>query len=193
MGYEIWKDIPGYEGYYQVSNKGNVRSMDREFIDSIGRKCFLRGVPIKPKLSKGYLRVGLKKHQETKRASIHRLVASAFIDNPKGYGVVNHINGIKTDNRVENLEWCTVKHNVQHAFMNNLGGYSDKSIAKLLIINEKTAYKRVEVTYPNGSLKIFNSVKEVSDYFGIKITTINAAILKDPHRVFGYTFLGYKE
>ena len=115
MGNEIWKDIPGYEGYYQVSNHGNVRSMDREFINSIGRKCFLSGVPIKPKLNKGYLRVGLKKHQETKRASIHRLVAAAFIDNPKGYDVVNHINGIKTDNRVENLEWCTQSENELHS------------------------------------------------------------------------------
>ena len=193
MGYEIWKDVPEYEGYYQVSNQGNVRSMDREFINSIGRKCFLSGVPIKPKLNRGYLCVGLSKHQEKKRVTIHRLVASAFIENPKGYDVINHINGIKTDNRVENLEWCTVKHNVQHAFMNNLGGYADKSKAKLLIIHEKTAYKRVEVTCPDGTLKIFNSVKEVSDYFGIKIPTINDAILKDPHRAFGYTFLGYKE
>ena len=193
MGYEIWKDVPGYEGYYQVSNQGNVRSMDREFINSIGRKCFLSGVPIKPKIERGYLRVGLSKHQEKKRVSIHRLVASAFIDNPKGYEGRTHINGIKTDNRVENLEWCTVKYNAQHAFMNNLGGFADKSKAKLLIINEKTAYKRVEVTCPDGTLKIFNSVKEVSDYFGIKIPTINDAILKDPHRAFGYTFLGYKE
>lgn len=189
---EIWKDVPGYEGWYQVSNKGNVRSVDREFINSIGRKCFMKGVPIKPMLSKGYLRVGLKRHQEVKRVPIHRLVAIAFIPNLNSYETVNHINGVKADNRVENLEWCTVRDNVRHAFTNNLGGYREKSLGKLAIINEATSYHKIDVTCPDGSLKAFGSVNEVSNYFGIKVSTISAALLKDPHRAFGYTFIGYK-
>ena len=66
-------------------------------------------------------------------------------------------------------------------------------MGNLLKINEKASYHRIEVVCPDGSLKTFNRVKDVSEYLGIKITTINAAILKAPHRAFGYTFLGYKE
>lgn len=189
---EIWRDIPNYEGWYQVSNIGNVRSVDREFVNSIGRKCFLKGAPIKPIPSKGYLRVGLKKHQEVKRVQIHRLVAIAFIPNPNNFETVNHINGVKSDNRVENLEWCTIQDNIRHAFANNLGGFQEKSLDKLAIINEKISYHKIDVTCPNGSFKTFGSVKEVSNYLGIKVGTISAALLKNPHRAFGYTFIGYK-
>ena len=190
---EIWKDIPGYEGYYQVSCQGNVRSVDREFVNSIGRHCFIKGMPINPRIEKGYYRLGLKKHQEMKMFNVHRLVALVFIPNPCNFETVNHINGVKTDNRVENLEWCTVKQNVNHAYENNLGNYQSKSLDKLRKINEVNSYKRIDVICPDGSEKHFASVKETALYFGIKVTTINAALLKKPHRAFGYTIIGYKQ
>ena len=111
---EIWKDIKGYEGLYQVSNLGRVRSLDRY----VGNYLF-KGKIMKENLnSRGYLRLHLSMNNKQKEHKIHKLVAEAFIDNPDKLTEVNHINGIKTDNKVSNLEWCTHKENMLHAFYN---------------------------------------------------------------------------
>lgn len=105
---EVWKDILGYDGRYQVSNKGNVRSVGRK--DSIGRKC--GGRMLKPRYDKdGYLRVTLCKNGKQKTRFIHSLVAGAFVPNPNGLPQVNHRDEVKDNNNVENLEWCTSKYN----------------------------------------------------------------------------------
>lgn len=105
---ETWKDIDGYKGIYQVSNLGRVRSLDR--INSYGERA--RGVMKTPSNNgHGYLFVCLCKNGQTKRFYIHRLVGMMFIPNPPKLPQINHKNEIKSDNRVENLEWCTQQYN----------------------------------------------------------------------------------
>ena len=117
---EVWKDIPDYDGRYQVSNIGRVRSLDKEVINS-GRRLFCKGrVLSSSKHNMGYLRVSLPfiiRQKKRKSFFIHRLVLMAFKGMPtkKRYDC-NHINGIKADNRIENLEWCSRKENIRHSF-----------------------------------------------------------------------------
>jgi hypothetical protein len=107
---EIWKDIVGYDGAYKVSSLGKIKSYKKD-------------VPIilKPGKDKdGYLQVSLSKNGKASMRKIHRKVTETFINNTFNKKCVNHINGIKGDNRVENLEWCTHKENTQHALNNGL-------------------------------------------------------------------------
>lgn len=108
---EIWKDIIGYEGFYQISNLGNVRSLDREVKG--GRH--LKGKLKKHKIDRcGYHFVRLCKNGGGKNFSIHRLVAIHFIPNPNNLPEVNHIDEDKNNNCITNLEWCTRTQNMSH-------------------------------------------------------------------------------
>ncbi len=109
---EEWRPIEGYEGICEVSSKGRVRSIDRYIVDKNGMRKFIRGRYLSiHKDRDGYNMVSLNKNNTSKMYSVHRLVAYAFIANPNNLPSVNHINEIKTDNRVENLEWCSVEYN----------------------------------------------------------------------------------
>lgn len=111
----IWKDVIGYEGIYQVNNFGSIRSIDR--IDSANRKRI--GVILLPSIYNGYLGINLCKNSVATYKRIHIIVAENFMGVNNGMEV-NHINGVKTDNRVENLEYCTRLHNMHHSLTCNL-------------------------------------------------------------------------
>lgn len=113
---EIWKDVVGYEGLYQVSNLGRVKSLERASGKGSGNRYRPERI-LKQIVDKcGYLEITLCLKGIQKKFRVHRLIASAFIINIKNKSCVNHINGVKADNRVENLEWCTHSENLLHAY-----------------------------------------------------------------------------
>ena len=116
---EIWKDIEGYEGLYQVSSHGRIKSIDRivncnnKYYSKLnGRILILR---FWSDTSSLYLKVSISKNAIVKLCTVHRLVAKAFIPNPENKREVNHKDGVKENNHVDNLEWCTASENVAHA------------------------------------------------------------------------------
>jgi hypothetical protein len=117
---EEWRPVSGYEGYYEVSSTGRVRSLNRVVNGCYGStqpresRVLLGTTPRKSHPAHGYRIVGLCRNGSVKMASVHRLVAGAFLPNPEGKPDVNHINGIRHDNRPENLEWCTTQENTKH-------------------------------------------------------------------------------
>lgn len=117
---EVWKEITGYEGLYQVSNEGEVKNLRLNII-------------MKPSYCKGgYLKVKLSTNGKQKTIQIHRLVAENFIDNPQSKPQVNHKDCNKINNHVNNLEWATAQENIDHAIKNGLiGEQSSKEVFKI--------------------------------------------------------------
>ena len=113
---EIWKDIEGYEGIYQVSNKGRVKSLKRKICSNSNNHKYNTLSEKLLKLSGGgkYIQVILCKDGKTSAKLVHRLVAQAFIPNPNNYPVINHKDENKKNNDVRNLEWCTYKYNNEY-------------------------------------------------------------------------------
>ena len=108
MKEEIWKDIQGYEGKYMVSNYGRVKSLN---YNNTGKE----GIMKLTKDGNGYLQVQLHKDGKVKECRVNRLVAQAFLENPDNLPEVNHKDKIRTNNNVENLEWCTTQYNVEYS------------------------------------------------------------------------------
>ena len=106
-----WKDIPGYEGLYQVSNLGEIKSLNYR---NTGKEKILKLIKDK----KGYFHVNLYKNGKLKNLQVHRLVAMAFIPNHNNYNQVNHKDENTSNNAVENLEWCTAKYNSNYGNRN---------------------------------------------------------------------------
>lgn len=168
---EKFIDVVGYEGKYLVSNLGRVLSVKRTVIGRNGAEYTIKERFLKPKLDRyGYLICGLSSNSKTKTTTVHRLVAKAFLEQPEGKNCVNHKNGIKTDNRVENLEWVTISENNKHSYQvlgrkpnwNRVGTSGEGAIRN----------KKVRMIMPNGEYKDFYSVVNAVSETGISMPVI---------------------
>ncbi len=166
---EIWKDICNCKGY-QVSNYGRVKSLPKKTKNQYSYKEII----LKQSSDKnGYKVVGI--NNKTKK--VHRLVAEAFIPNPKNLPQVNHISGIKEDNNISNLEWCTCKQNINHAFKNEL--------IKPKKGKECWNAKNIILKKDNKILK-FDTEKEASEYLEVGKSAISNVLNKRSKKCKGY-------
>ena len=115
---EEWKNVNGYEGYYMVSDLGNVKSLERKVMTYQGLKTKKERI-INPYLTNGYARICLHKNNHKKMVNIHRLVCEAFLPPLCGKEIVNHKDGNRSNNVLSNLEWCTQSENIKHKFICN--------------------------------------------------------------------------
>ncbi|ADI23905.1 HNH endonuclease family protein [Enterococcus phage EFRM31] len=162
---EEWKDIKGYEGLYQVSNLGRVKSL------KFGKERILKtGVD-----RYGYISVNLYKNNKRKLCKVHRLVAQAFIPNHENKPQVNHIDEDKTNNMVSNLEWVTAKENVNHGTRND-------RVSK--------AVKVIDIA--NGEYNYYNSINECVRQLGLHQGNVVSCLKGRRKTCGGYTFK-YKE
>lgn len=160
---EVWKDIEGYEGRYQVSNMGRVKSLTRKVWNYTKP-----GRVLKPGAKRnGYLHVALSNGDKIeKHAHVHRLVAKAFIPNPDNLPEVNHKNLNKSDNRVENLEWCTSRYNKAHFRNSPYAKNADKKKARTLV-NKSIQYILENKDQVCSMYELGYSIKEVSQSVGL--------------------------
>ena len=164
--FEIWKDVPGYEWFYQASNKGNARSVDR-YIECRGTMRMQNGKMLKPHIGKfGYKQVILY-NKKPKLFKVHRLVAKLFLPNPNNYPCVNHKDENPSNNKVDNLEWCTYSYNLSY------GSKTSRELNTKRIQNCKNAPKKVvQKDLYNNVIREFSSANEASRILNIPNSSI---------------------
>ena len=149
LPYEIWRDIPGYEGMYQASSMGNIRSVDRVILVGT-RKHKRHGKVLVPRMAGKYLQVNLSCNGKRKMLLVHRLVALTFIPNPHGLPEVNHKDENPLNNSVFNIEWCDKRYNLNYG----------NRIGKI----KRCLYKPiVQLTQTNDVVKVWQSAIEVNE------------------------------
>ncbi len=157
-------DIPGYEGYYQIDRNGNIRSLDRYRFGKKGSATFCQGRPMVCRKTKnGYVSVGLSKNKIYKLWLVHRLVAITFIENPDNLPCVDHINGIRDDNRVENLRWCTKSENLNFQLAKENISKANRKSAKCrkhMDDLHQNCRKSVVIVSPDETIKEYDSIAD---------------------------------
>ena len=157
---EIWKDVVGYEGLYQVSNLGNAKALN--FKNKRGFNAILKN-----DICKGYHQITIYKNRKGNRFKVHRLVAFAFIPNPNNFPQINHKDGNKENNDVVNLEWCTNSHNQKHAYLLGL----NKARKGADRPNAKTTESQVKDIRAEYELGILNQ-RQIAKKFGMNYKLI---------------------
>ena len=158
---EIWKDVVGYEGYYQVSSLGRIRSVDREIIDKNGVKKSIHGKIMRHTFHPdGYPAISLCRNGVYRRLKIHRLVALAFIPNPNNLPEVSHLDETRTNNCVDNLVWSSHKDNL------NMPLYKERSARA----TSKSKNGRAIPVECEGA--VFETGTECAKFYGIKQNTM---------------------
>ena len=167
---EIWKSIPGFEGYYEASNLGRIRSLDRKMVSSLGKEYIKPGRIRKLVYcdSNGYYYVVLC-GKVKKTCIVHRLIALTFLENPNGFECVNHKNENKLDNRVENLEWCSKSYN------NHYGSMETASFKPVIAKQISTGR---ELAFPNA--------RQAAKYTGANYKNISACCRGKRKQAMGY-------
>lgn len=173
---EIWKDVVGYEGLYQVSNFGQVKRLNTHQTTATGVSRKLKGHIVKNYIKAQYLYCDLTSNKNTKHHRIHRLVAEAFLENPNNLPQVNHKDENKLNNNVNNLEWCDSKYNTRY-------GARSQKIAKAL-------GKKVEQYDETGRLlNEYNSISDCSRKTGYSISLISRCCNKyNMNKAYGYVW-----
>lgn len=171
---EIWKGIKNYEGLYQVSNKGNIKSLARiDYHNHHIKERILKPVAN----NNGYVIVCLYKDGKGKRFTVHRIVAMSFLENSNNYTEINHKDEDKTNNCVENLEWCTHKQNINYGTRNERAckKHSEKTKQKMSVAHSKPVLQIDPVT--NKIIKEWKSAKEVFEKLGFYQNAISSCCL----------------
>jgi hypothetical protein len=170
---EVWKDIIGYDGLYQVSNFGNVRSLDRLIDGRNGRFYMRKGSNLSTNTSgNNYVHVLLRINNKSKPFSVHRLVASHFIDNADNLPEVNHKDEIRKNNHVDNLEWCTRKYNVNYG----TGIERRKNNTNYKEIAELKCKKVLQFDFLGNFIKAWRSISDASKGSGCSRESIGDSI-----------------
>lgn len=165
----MWKDIPNYKGQYQINENGDVRSVEREVVDSLGHKYILPNKLLKPNKTKnGYYIIHLCKNGIRKAFYVHKLVAKLFLPNIYNCSVVNHLDGNKLNCNVDNLEWTTYSKNNQHAYDTGLKQKGEGQY------NAKLTIEQVKEIRRNGKNSTF---QKIADLYGVSKATIRDVLL----------------
>ena len=179
LGFEAWQDIPGYEGRYQASTYGRIKSVERTVVFKDGRKKSFPSVLLKYGKRRNYLRVDLCKNGKIISISVHRIVARTFIPNFQNLPYINHKDENPRNNRVENLEWCTPKYNSNYGTLKYRVSEKQK--------NDKKKSKPVFQYNLSGTiLKRFPSIMEAERQTGFFHTHINACCLGKQKSAYGF-------